>query len=150
MLLWFPVEGDAVLALTLFIISNVGFEMGGVFCNAFLPDIAPREKVGRISGYGWSFGYVGRLTALALSMVFFINPENPILNLDKSLYEHIRATNIMVAIWFALFSIPTFIFVPELNKSVRLKISTSAIKTIDKLGLMAYLKKQKLTLTDIL
>ena len=42
------------------------------------------------------------------------------------------------------------IFVPELNKSVRLKISTSAIKTIDKLGLMAYLKKQKLTLTDIL
>ena len=42
------------------------------------------------------------------------------------------------------------IFVPELNKSVILKISTSAIKTIDKLGLMAYLKKQKLTLTDIL
>ena len=42
------------------------------------------------------------------------------------------------------------IFVPELNKSVKLKISTSAIKTIDKLGLMAYLKKQKLTLTDIL
>ena len=42
------------------------------------------------------------------------------------------------------------IFVPELNKSVRLKISTSAIKTIDKLGLMAYLKKQKLTLADIL
>ena len=42
------------------------------------------------------------------------------------------------------------IFVPELNKSVKLKISTSAIKTIDKLGLMAYLKKQKLTLADIL
>ena len=42
------------------------------------------------------------------------------------------------------------IFVPELNKSVKLKISTSAIKTIDKLGLMAYLKKQKLKLVDIL
>ena len=42
------------------------------------------------------------------------------------------------------------IFVPELNKFVKLKISTSAIKTIDKLGLMAYLKKQKLTLADIL
>ena len=42
------------------------------------------------------------------------------------------------------------IFVPELNKYVRLKLSTSAIKTIDKLGLLLYLKKQKLTLSDII
>ena len=42
------------------------------------------------------------------------------------------------------------IFIPELNKTVKLKISTNAIKSIDKLGLMAYLKKQKLTLSDIL
>ena len=41
------------------------------------------------------------------------------------------------------------VFVPELNKSVKLKLSTSAIKSIDKLGLMAYLKKQKLKLSDI-
>ena len=41
------------------------------------------------------------------------------------------------------------VFVPELNKSVKLKLSTSAIKSIDKLGLMAYLKKQKLSLSDI-
>ncbi len=41
------------------------------------------------------------------------------------------------------------VFVPELNKSLKLKLSTSAIKSIDKLGLMAYLKKQKLTLSDI-
>ena len=42
------------------------------------------------------------------------------------------------------------IFIPELNKTVKLKISTNVIKSIDKLGLMAYLKKQKLTLSDIL
>tara|TARA_B100000427_G_C14963428_1_gene357798 strand:+ start:258 stop:497 length:240 start_codon:yes stop_codon:yes gene_type:complete len=42
------------------------------------------------------------------------------------------------------------IFVPELNRTVRLKISTSAMKSIDKNGLMAYLKKQNLTLTDII
>ena len=41
------------------------------------------------------------------------------------------------------------VFVPELNKSLKLKLSTSAIKSIDKLGLMAYLKKQNLTLSDI-
>ncbi len=113
LLLWFPVEGQVAFALTAFIIGNVGFEMGGVFCNAFLPEIAPKEKIGRVSGYGWSFGYVGGLIALALGLILFINPEIPIFNLDKSAYEHIRGTNIMVAIWFAVFSIPTFLFVKE-------------------------------------
>ena len=42
------------------------------------------------------------------------------------------------------------IFVPELNRIVRLKISTSAMKSIDKNGLMPYLKKQNLTLNDVI
>ena len=41
------------------------------------------------------------------------------------------------------------IFVPELNKFVQLKISTTALKTIDKYGLLPYLKKQGLSLSDI-
>ena len=40
-------------------------------------------------------------------------------------------------------------FVPELGKSILLKVSASALKTIDKAGLMPYLKKQGLTLSDI-
>ena len=41
------------------------------------------------------------------------------------------------------------IFVPELGKSIRLKISANALKSIDKDGLMIFLKKKKLTLSDI-
>ena len=41
------------------------------------------------------------------------------------------------------------VFVPELNKSITIKISVKAMKIIDKLGLMSYLKKQGLTLADI-
>ena len=41
------------------------------------------------------------------------------------------------------------IFVPELGKTVRLKLSVKAIKTIDKYGLLPYLKKKGLSLTDI-
>ena len=126
LLLWFPIEGQVIFALIAFIIGNVGFEMGGVFCNAFLPDIAPRKKIGRVSGYGWSFGYVGGLIALALGLLLFINPEIPIFNLDKSTHEHIRATNIMVAIWFAVFSIPTFLFVNENHRSGKKKTNLIA------------------------
>ena len=113
LILWFPVEGQVIFALTAFIIGNVGFEMGGVFCNAFLPEIATKKNIGRVSGYGWSFGYVGGLLALAIALLLFVNPNIPIFNLDKTTHEHIRATNIMVALWFAVFSIPTFLFVNQ-------------------------------------
>tara|TARA_B110000438_G_scaffold295498_1_gene338579 strand:- start:207 stop:446 length:240 start_codon:yes stop_codon:yes gene_type:complete len=41
------------------------------------------------------------------------------------------------------------LYVPELDKKIKVRISTSALKTIDKVGLMAYLKKQNLKLSDI-
>lgn len=120
-LLYFPLKGEVILALSFFCIANIGFEMGGVFLNAYLPEIAPKEKIGRISGYGWSFGYVGGLIALAIAFILFISPENPVnplngklLNLDSG--EHIRMINILIGIWFAVFSIPTFLFLKDKDK----------------------------------
>ena len=132
-LLYFPKQGDVFSALLFFCIANIGFEMGGVFLNAYLPEIAPKNKIGRISGYGWSFGYVGGLIALAACFVLFIVPDNPFNPLtgnvlDKSNYEHIRIINIFIAIWFAIFSIPTFLYVKSSNivlKSSRNLISSS-------------------------
>ena len=93
--------GQVLFALCAFIIGNVGFEMGGVFCNAFLPDISPKEKIGRVSGYGWSFGYIGGLLALLICFVLFITPDSP--NnlftgklLDTNSVEHIRIINILM------------------------------------------------------
>ena len=129
LLLWFPVEGQVVFALTAFIIGNVGFEMGGVFCNAFLPEITTKKNIGRVSGYGWSFGYVGGLLALAIALLLFVNPDIPIFNLDKTTHEHIRATNIMVALWFAVFSIPTFLFVNQ-AKPAKQKIKPMIIDSM--------------------
>ena len=116
-LLWYPTIGQVTFALTVFVIANIGFEMGGVFCNAFLPEIAPKEKIGRVSGYGWSFGYVGGLLSLILALIFFIFPEVPLFNLDKTTHEHIRITNVMAGLWFAIFSIPTFLFVKQDSNS---------------------------------
>ena len=129
LILWFPVEGQVVFALTAFIIGNVGFEMGGVFCNAFLPEITTKKNIGRVSGYGWSFGYMGGLIALAIALLLFVNPDIPIFNLDKTAHEHIRATNIMVAIWFAIFSIPTFLYVNQ-EKRPKQKIKPMIIESI--------------------
>ena len=125
MLLYFPLKGEMLLALIFFCIANVGFEMGGVFLNAYLPEIAPKEKIGRISGYGWSFGYIGGLIALGISFIIFISPENPInplngqlLNLESG--EHIRIINVLIGVWFAVFSIPTFLYLKDNEKTYSL------------------------------
>ncbi len=55
-MLYFTLPGQVLKALIWFIIGNVAFVIGCVFYNAFLPEIAPTEKIGRVSGYGWSLG----------------------------------------------------------------------------------------------
>ena len=131
-LLYFPIPGQVIQALVIFIIANIGFEMGGVFLNAYLPNITTKDRIGRISGYGWAFGYVGGLLMMAICFIFFIQPEIPInpffgSALDKSTGEQIRIINIFIAIWFAIFSIPTFLFVKD-DKKTR-KIDFTIIKT---------------------
>ena len=105
-MLFFAQPGEVMKALTWFVIANIGFELGGVIYNAYLPEIAPENKIGRVSGYGWSFGYVGGLLCLVVALVGFVNPEIPWFGFSKEAGEHIRATNILVAVWFGIFSLP--------------------------------------------
>ena len=114
--LYTVVPGQVVRGILLFVIANVAVEMGMVFYNAYLPDIAPLSRIGRISGYGWAFGYVGGLLAMLVAMVGFVEAETPWFGFTKANNEHIRATNLLVAAWFALFSLPIFYWVREKDR----------------------------------
>ncbi len=111
-LLFFPQRGDVLMAIVLVVIANIAFEVGQVFYNAFLPEIAPEDKIGRISGWAWALGYAGGLLCMALALVL-VMPETPPFGLDKATGEHVRVTNLLVAGWFALFSIPAFLYLRE-------------------------------------
>ena len=111
--LFFGLPGEVMFALTFFVIADVAFEIGNVFYNAFLPDIAPPDRIGRISGYGWALGYVGGLLCLFTGYFILVAPDTPPFGLSAETGEHIRATNLLVAAWFALFSIPTFVVLKE-------------------------------------
>ena len=126
-MLYYPLPGEIYKALTWFVIANIGFEMGSVFCNAYLPNIAPKEKIGRVSGYGWSLGYVGGLASLVIALFLFINPEIPAFGFSTVDGENIRATNLLVAFWFAVFSIPNFMWLKD--RKVEEKISKQLIKS---------------------
>ena len=115
-LLYFPTSGDVLFALTAFVVANVAFELSYVFYNAFLPEIAPMDKIGRVSGVGWFIGYIGGLLSLVVALFVFVFPEPPPFGLNPDTGQHVRATNLLVAAWFAVFAIPLFFYVPEQKK----------------------------------
>lgn len=92
--------GMVLIGSMIFIIANAGFEGGTVFYDAFLPEIAPPEHVGRVSGIGFAVGYVGSLAALGATVPFLV----------KGMYKE---TFLVTAAMFMLFSLPMFFFVPE-------------------------------------
>ncbi|RJP18898.1 MAG: MFS transporter [Candidatus Omnitrophota bacterium] len=112
-MLYTPLPGQTIKALFWFVIANTAFEMAFVFYNAYLPDIALSHRIGRMSGYGWSLGFVGGLLCMLIAMIGFINTETPWFGFSTETGEHIRAANLLTAAWFAFFSIPIFIWIKD-------------------------------------
>jgi UMF1 family MFS transporter len=111
--LYTVLPGEVLLALAVFIVANIAFELAEVFYNAFLPDIAPRGRVGSVSGLGWGLGYIGGLLSLAVALVTLVQPDTPWFGFSREQGENVRATNLLVAVWFVLFSLPLFLWVRE-------------------------------------
>jgi len=104
----------ALVAIAVFVVANVAFELSMVFYNAFLPNIVSADRIGRISGYGWGLGYVGGLVCLVIALVVFVPSHGePWLGLSTENGFNVRATNLLVAVWYVVFSVPLFLNVPE-------------------------------------
>ncbi len=90
--------GMIVRGFLFFVLANVGFESALVFYNAYLPDIAPPEKQGRVSGLGFGLGYLGSAVGLMMAIPYA--------------RESIEVVWVLVAAFFLLFSLPAFFFLP--------------------------------------
>ena len=95
--------GMVVWGLVLTMISYVGFEGALVFYNSYLPELAPREYQGRVSGWGFGVGYTGSLLGLMLA-----------LGLIRTLPDPLRfdVTWLGIAAAFFVFSLPAFFWLP--------------------------------------
>ena len=64
--------GDVALGMSLIILSNTFYTYGESLTAAFLPELARPDAMGRVSGWGWSFGYFGGMLALGLSLAYVL------------------------------------------------------------------------------
>ena len=114
-LLWFvkPDANDVPLALICVTVATVGFEVGLLFYNAMLPNVAPPAMWGRVSGWAWACGYAGGLISLVIALFVFVQADPAPFGLNKGEAEHVRATALLVAVWFAVFALPLFFAVKE-------------------------------------
>ena len=105
----FVQPGNIVTAAILYTLANFAFGTGEDLVAAFLPELASKEDMGRISALGWAAGYVGGLLSLGLCLVYMSwsikNHHQPI--------EYVPVVLFSVAIAFALLSIPTFKILKE-------------------------------------
>ncbi|MBI0412305.1 MAG: MFS transporter [Nitrosospira sp.] len=101
--------GDLWLAILLIILANFFFGSGENLIAAFLPDLARGEALGRVSGWGWSLGYIGGLFSLGCSLIY-VNWAQ-----DQGLQaaQFVPITMLITALLFAASSVPTFLYLQE-------------------------------------
>jgi MFS transporter, UMF1 family len=103
-------RGDWLLALTLFVTTNVGVAGSIVFYESLLPHIVSESELDRVSTAGYALGYLGGGVLLAINIVMMSNPSwFGLADRDTA----VRASLASVAVWWVLFSIPLFRQVPE-------------------------------------
>ncbi len=97
------------LAMVLVIVASFMFATGENLIAAFLPEIAPQADMGRISGYGWSLGYLGGLLVLGECLAYVTWAQAH----GHSASQYVPITMLITAFMFALAVMPTFLWLPE-------------------------------------
>jgi len=120
----------AAVALTLFVLADVGFELGMQFYNALLPTLTTEDQLGRVSGYGWALGYAGGLAALLVALIGFVQPAHPWFGMSRAGGFNYRATCLLAAIWLAIFSLPLFLMIRDQRRPPAVSRQPSAIRSL--------------------
>ncbi|MEY5012619.1 MAG: hypothetical protein RLY69_334 [Verrucomicrobiota bacterium] len=99
-------SGNLWLALLLYIPANFAFSIGENFLASFLPSLARREQVGRVSGFSWACAYTAALLLLIITAILMIA-------CGLQAVESWRPFFVFAGLWFAAFTIPTILWLKE-------------------------------------
>lgn len=104
-------------ALALFFVACVGNQLGQVFYNAKLPELAPPEAIGRVSGYGIALGFLGSVLGM-LAVLPFVTGHLLHIRLPLAAGGDV-ASFLPTAVLFGAFSLPAFFLIREPRSAPR-------------------------------
>jgi UMF1 family MFS transporter len=108
-LLAFSGPGSLWLTILLIVLSNFFYGSGENLIAAFLPELATGRSLGKVSGWGWSLGYVGGLVSLGSCLAYVTWAQAH----GRHAADFVPVTMLITAALFALSSLPTFLFLKE-------------------------------------
>jgi len=105
----FAGPGDIAVAVTCVVVSNFFFCTGCDLVAAFLPELARGRNLGKVSGWGWSLGYLGGLLTLGVCLAYVSWAQS----VGREAAQFVPVTMLITAALFALASLPTFTILRE-------------------------------------
>ena len=108
--LWMVSQGNWQMAVLFYVIATIGFASGNVFYDSLLPGLASEERVDIVSSLGFGLGYLGGGLLFLVNVFMYLKPE--IFGISDGATA-IKLSFLSVAVWWAVFTIPLILFVPE-------------------------------------
>jgi len=115
-LLYFTGQGTLVYAMLIFILANIFYQLSMMFYNSFLPELSDKSNVGFISGFGFALGYMGGFFVLLMIYPFLGR------GLESENIPYLKLTFILTALYFIIFSLPSFLFLKDKPFSIDEKL----------------------------
>ncbi len=117
-LLFFVQKGDIIEGMVFFILAEIGYRGAQVFYDALLVDVSTPETIGSVSGKGWAIGSFGGVVALLIVLI-------PIQLIGGT--DIVRVSFLITAVFYALSSIPTYLWVKQISEPEKLPEGESTI-----------------------
>ncbi len=112
--LWFVTAGRYLLAAILYVLAAIGFYGGNIFYDSLLVSVVPRDKTDFASALGYSLGYLGGGSLFALNVTMALSPDT--FGIESGT-RAVQASFLTVALWWAVFALPLFMWVQERRSS---------------------------------
>ena len=108
--LWMVGQGQWQMAVLFYVVASVGFMGGNIFYDSLLPSVSSNENVDYVSSLGFAVGYIGGGLLFLVNVLMYQHPEwFGIPDAPTA----IKLSFLSVAVWWAVFTIPILLFVPE-------------------------------------
>jgi len=108
--LFLVAQGHWQMAVLFYVVATIGFSGGNIFYDSLLPAVAPAEKIDYVSSLGFAMGYIGGGILFLVNVLMYLKPD--LFGISDGAAA-IKISFLSVGVWWAVFSIPIFMFVKE-------------------------------------